>query len=169
MSNTQSEHTIEGIDKLKELVEAINICLFCTDLKTNDGATTRPMSAVKVCDQGNIWFFNQKDSEKNKEILNDPKVQLFFAHPGKGSYVVVNGDATITTDREKIEELWTPDVKIWFDEGKDDPNISLIKVTPSSAYFWDTDGNRMINILKMAASFVTGTNLVSGTEGEIKI
>ena len=169
MSNTKSEYSVEGIDKLKELIESINICLFCTDLKTNDGATTRPMSVAHVCDQGNIWFFNQKDSEKNKEINNDPKVQLFFAHPGKGSYMVVNGDAIVTTDRDTIEELWTPDVKIWFDEGKDDPNISLIKVTPSSAYFWDTDGNRMINILKMAASFVTGSNLVSGTEGEIKI
>lgn len=167
MSDTKNKYLIEGIDKLKELVDAINICLFCTSLKTHDGATTRPMSAIKVCDQGNVWFFNQKDSDKNKEIQNDPKVQLFFAHPGKGSYVVVNGDASIITDRAKIEELWTPAAEIWFDKGVDDPNISLIKVTPSSAYFWDTDGNQMINLIKMAASYVTGTNLVSGTEGEI--
>ncbi|MCL6460803.1 MAG: pyridoxamine 5'-phosphate oxidase family protein [Flavobacterium micromati] len=167
MSDKNNEYSVEGIDKLKSLAEAINICLFCTNLKTHDGATTRPMSVVHVCDQGNIWFFNQKDSEKNKEIEQNPTVQLFFAHPGKGSYMVVNGEASITLDRNKIEELWTPAVEIWFEKGKDDPNISLIKVNPSSAYFWDTDGNRMINLLKMAASFVTGTNLVSGTEGDI--
>jgi len=169
MSDKNNEYSVEGIDKLKSLVEAINICLFCTNLKTHDGATTRPMSAAHVCDQGNIWFFNPKDSEKNKEIEQDSTVQLFFAHPAKGSYMVVNGDASITTNRAKIEELWTPAVEIWFEKGKDDPNISLIKVTPSSAYFWDTDGNRMINLIKMAASFVTGTNLVTGTEGDIKI
>jgi general stress protein 26 len=127
------------------------------------------MGAVKVCDQGNIWFFSEKDSDKNKEIEQDSNVQLFFAHPGKGSYMVVNGEAIISTDREKIEELWTPVVNIWFKEGKNDPNISLIKVKPTSAYFWDTDGNQMINFLKMAASVVTGTNLVSGNEGEIKL
>ena len=169
MSDNETKPTIEGVDKLKELVEAIRICLFSTKLKTQDGATTRPMSAVKVCDKGNIYFFNQKDSDKNKEIEEDPKVQLFFSHPAKGSYLVVNGTASITTDRKKIEELWNPAVEIWFEKGKDDPNISIIKVTPSSAYFWDTDGNQMINILKMAASFVTGTNLVSGSEGEIVI
>ena len=167
MSDQANEHTVEGIDKLKSLVEEINTCLFCTNLKTNDGATTRPMGAVKVCDQGNIWFFDQKNSDKNKEIEKDPKVQLFFAHPAKGSYMVVNGDATIVTDRQKIEELWNPMVSIWFKDGKDDPNVALIKVAPNSAYFWDTDGNQMINFLKMAASVVTGKNLVSGSEGEI--
>jgi general stress protein 26 len=35
--------------------------------------------------------------------------------------LVVNGDASITTDRAKIEELWTPAVEIWFKrKGKDD-------------------------------------------------
>ena len=68
MSDQANEHTVEGIDKLKSLVEEINTCLFCTNLKMNDGATTRPMGAVKVCDKGNIWFFSEKDSIKNKEI-----------------------------------------------------------------------------------------------------
>ena len=81
--------------------------------------------------------------------------------------MVVNGEASIVTDRQKIDELWNPAVAIWFKDGKDDPNIALIKVAPNSAYFWDTDGNQMINFLKMAASVVTGKNLVSGSEGEI--
>ncbi len=169
MSVKENNYTIEGIDKLKSLVKDISICLFCTNIKNNDGSTARPMSATHVCDKGNIWFFDKKDSDKNKEIAKDPNVQLYFAHPSKGSYLVVNGEASIVTDRKKIEELWSPVVKIWFKEGKDDPNISLIKVEPKSAYFWDTDGNQMINFLKMAASVVTGTNLVSGTEGEIKV
>jgi general stress protein 26 len=65
--------------------------------------------------------------------------------------------------------LWSPFLNICLKEVKHDPNISLIKVKPSSAYFWDTDGNQMINFLKMAASVATGTNYVTGTEGEIKI
>ena len=31
-------------------------------------------------------------------------VQLFFSHPGKSSYLVVNGEAAIILDKEKIEE-----------------------------------------------------------------
>ena len=167
MSDKKNLNKNEAIDKLKSLVEDIKICLFCTDLKTDDGSTCRPMSVIKVCDQGNIWFFSEKNSDKNKAILNDKNVQLFFSHPAKSSYLVVNGEAEIILDKTKIEELWTPVAKIWFKEGKDDPNISIIKVTPTTAYYWDTDGNKMINFIKMLASIVTGTNLVNGKEGVI--
>ncbi|MBC7650276.1 MAG: pyridoxamine 5'-phosphate oxidase family protein, partial [Deinococcales bacterium] len=89
MNNIKDLNHKEAINKLKSLVEEIMICLFCTDLKTDDGSTCRPMSAIKVCDQGNIWFFSEKDSEKNKAIVLDKNVQLFFSHPAKGSYLVV--------------------------------------------------------------------------------
>jgi len=169
MSTTKDLVNKEAIDKLKNLVKDIQICLFCTDLKIDDGSTCRPMSAIKVCDQGNIWFFSEKSSDKNKAIAADKNVQLFFSHPAKSSYLVVNGEAVIKSDKTKIEELWTPAAKIWFKDGKDDPNISIIKVTPTTAYYWDTDGNRMINFLKMVTSVVTGTNLVNSKEGAITV
>ncbi len=169
MNNPENLYSKEAIDKLKSLVDDIMTCLFCTDLKTDDGATCRPMSAIKVCDQGNIWFFSEKDSEKNQAIARDKNVQLFFSHPAKGSYLVVNGEAEIIVDKTKIEELWTPGAGIWFKEGKDDPTISIIKVKPTNAYYWDTDGNRMINFLKMVASIVTGKNSVTGNEGALNV
>ncbi len=169
MSNTENLSNKEAIDKLKYLVDEIMVCLFCTDLKTDDGATCRPMTAIKVCDQGNLWFFSEKDSEKNKAIAIDKDVKLFFSHPGKSCYLVVNGEAEILMDKAKIEELWTPIAKVWFKEGKEDPTISIIKVTPTTAYYWDAEGNKMINFLKMVASVVTGSNLITGKEGAITI
>ena len=169
MSNTENLNKKEAIDKLKSLVDDITVCLFRTNLKTDDGSTCRPMSAIKVCDQGNIWFFSNKNSDKNKAIATDKKVQLFFSHPSKGSYLIVNGESEIILDKTKIEELWTPVAKIWFKEGKDDPSISIIKVKPNNAYYWDTDGNQMINFFKMIASVATGINLVTGKEGAITV
>lgn len=169
MSDIKNLHSKEAIEKLKSLVDEIKICLFCTNLKTDDGSTCRPMSAVQVCNQGNIWFFSEKNSDKNMDIFIDKNVQLFFSHPDKGSYLVVNGEAEIIVDKAKIDELWGPLTKIWFKDGKDDPTISLIKVKTTTAYYWDTDGNRMINLLKMIGSAITGTNLVIGNKGELNI
>ena len=169
MSNVKDLTHSESINTLRELVEEINICLFCSNLKTDNGSTCRPMGAQKVCEQGNIWFFSEVNSDKNREIKQDKHVQLFFSHPSKSSYLVVNGEAEVIIDKNKKDELWTPFAKIWFKEGKDDPNISIIKVKPTTAYFWDTDGNKMINFFKMIASVVTGTNLVSGMQGELKV
>jgi len=169
MSDTENLQTQGGIEKLKELVEDINTCLFCTNLKVDDGSTCRPMDAQEVDDEGNLWFFSDINSDKNREVLEDRLVQLFFSHPGKNSYLVVNGAAEILKDSKKIDELWSPVIKTWFKEGKDDPNISLIKVNTKSAYYWDVDGNRMINFFKMVASAATGTNLVNSKEGPIKV
>ncbi|WP_309609955.1 pyridoxamine 5'-phosphate oxidase family protein [Flavobacterium sp.] len=169
MSNSEKNIENEGVKKLIELVDNITICFFCTDLKAGDGATATPMSAQKVDEEGNIWFFSGKDSDKNKEISKDKDVQLFFSHPGKSSYVVVNGEAEIVTDIEKIKELYTPAIKIWFKEGVEDPNISLIKVATKNAYYWDTVGGIAINCIKMIASVVTGKNLVEGVEGNITV
>lgn len=159
----------EGIEKLKDLVDDIKICLFCTHLKTNDGSTARPMAAQAVDDEGNLWFFSGLDSDKNREIKLDNHVQLFFSDPSKSSYLVVNGEAHEVIDQQKFEKYWSPLVKAWFEGGKEDANLSLIKVVPKSSYYWDVDGNRMINFLKMIASVATGTNLVTSEQGSITI
>lgn len=148
MGTTDNLPQPASIQKLKELVGEINICLFCTNLKTDDGSTCRPMEALKVCDQGNIWFFSDVNSDKNKEIKEDKHAQLYFSDPSKKNYFIVNGDAEVIIDKEKTKELWSPMIKTWFKGGKDDPTISIIKVKPQSAYYWDADGNKMINFLK---------------------
>ena len=169
MENTTNLESEEGIEKLKDLVDDIKICLFCTHLKTNDGSTTRPMAAQGVDDEGNLWFFSGLDSEKNREIEQDKNVQLFFSDPSKSSYLVVNGEAHEVIDQQKFDEHWSPLMKTWFKEGKEDPNLALIKVVPKSSYYWDVDGNRMINFLKMIASVATGTNLVTSEQGSITV
>ncbi len=138
-----------GVDKLKELANAIKVCLFCTDLKADDGATCRPMTVLNVDAEGDLWFFSPVLSAKNHAIKADSQVQLFFAHPPKGSYMIVNGNAEIIMDASKVAELWSPEQETWFKGGKTDSNIAIIKVTPKNAYYWDTDGDRMVNIFKI--------------------
>ena len=169
MENIKNLSANEGLEKLKELVNAINICLFSTNLQKNDGATFRPMSAQEVDEDGNIWFFSGIDSDKNLEIKKDNLVQLVFSDPSKSSFLIVNGEAEIIIERKKIEELWSPAIKIWFVKGKDDPNISLIKVKTQTAYYWDTEGNKMINFFKYLASVATGSNLTMGVNGSIRV
>jgi len=88
------------------------------------------MATQEVDEEGNIWFMSDRSSDKNKEIDKDNKVQLFYSHTGNYEYLSIFGRAEIVNDRSKIEELWSPMAKTWFKEGKEDPNISLIKVTP---------------------------------------
>jgi len=166
--NEQNLSGQDAIDKLSELIKNESICFFCTQL-TQQPITTRPMSTQKVDEQGNIWFMSSIKSGKNEEIAQDNTVQLFYSNPSSYEFLSVLGTASIVTDREKIHEMWTPFAKAWFEDGKDDVDISLIKVTPQSAYYWDTKNNKMISMIKMFAAMVTGSAPDDGIEGTLKV
>ena len=158
-----------AIEKIREIAKDANICMFVTDLG-NLPLAGRPMATQEVDEEGNIWFMSDRNSDKNKEIENDDKVQLFYSHTSNYEYLSVFGKAEIANDRSKIVELWTPMAKTWFKEGKDDPNISLIKVIPEDAYYWDTKNNKMVSLVKFAMGAIGITPKDDGgIEGKLKV
>lgn len=168
MSNHENLTSKEGIDKIKDLAKDIRTCMFCTKVD-NLPFKTRPMATADVDDEGNLWFFSSAASNKNDEIKNDELVQLIYAKNSDNHFLSVTGKAHIIKDRQKIDELWNSMVKAWFPEGKDDPNISLLKIIPQDAYYWDTKNGKMITLLKIAAAVITGNKPDAGLQGKIKV
>lgn len=158
----------EAIVKIKELVDHTNICLFVTNF-SNTPLQTRPMATQEVDDEGNFWFFSGEDSNKNLEIAEDARVQLFYSNPSKYEFMTVYGHAIISEDRGKIEKLWNPIAKAWFKGGKDDPTLSVIQVIPDEAYYWDTKHSKMISMIKILSSVVSGKTMDDGVEGKLRI
>lgn len=156
----------EAVEKIKELVKHNSICIFTTNIQ-DEPTTGRPMTAKQVDDAGNLWFLSAVDSNKNEQIANDPWVELYFSNPSDSEFLIVYGKASISRDRQKIEDIWTPIAKAWFKEGKDDPTITAIKVKPEDAYYWDTKSNKMVSMLKILASTVSGKSMDDGVEGKL--
>lgn len=159
----------KAIDKLKELIRHNSICMFSTKLEKDGPAETRPMSVAQVDDDGNLWFLSGKSSKKNHDIATDPRIQLFFANTSDQEYLTVYGNATETTNKQKIKELWNPIAKAWFNDGVDDPDISAIRISPRDGFYWDTKSGRMISLLKILASAVTGKTIEEGVQGKLSV
>ncbi len=144
------------LEKLRELVKDIDFCMLTT---VNEGGDlhSRPMSSNGDIDtNGNIWFFTSVSSHKVSEIEKLPKVNVSFADPGNQRYISVSGTAELVRDRAKIDELWRPQFKIWFPEGKDDPEIALLRVRLEKAEYWDSPGSTIGYALSFVSSLVTG-------------
>lgn len=127
------------------------------------------MNVRQVDDDGSLWFLSAVDSHKNQEITVDPHVNLYFQGSSHSDFMVLNGTATIGRDRAKIEELWHPVIKTWFTEGKDDPRITVIKVTPTDGYYWDTKHGDMVAGAKMIVGAVIGKTLDDSIEGTLNV
>lgn len=168
MSEIKNLRAQEAIDKIKNITDDIKTCMFCTSA-LGVLFETRPMATQEVDDEGNIWFLSAKNSHKNQEIKQDDQVQLVYADNSTSTYMVIYGHADVFYDRQKVEELWNPLIKTWFNEGKDDPNISIIRVRPDDAYYWDTKNGRMVSFLKIVAGAVMGKETDDGIEGKLDV
>jgi general stress protein 26 len=158
----------EAIAKLKELAEGIGTCMFCTEL-AQAPFNTRPMAVREVDEAGDIWFISNAESNKNHEIKQDDKVQLIFAKNSSAHYLSVFGEADIFKDKEKMDEVWTPIAKAWFEEGKNDPDATLIRVRPSETYYWDTVDGKIFTLIQIVISAVTGKEMDGGVEGNLNV
>lgn len=158
----------EAVEKIISLVKEIKTGIFVTEL-TKTPLQSRPMSIQDIDNEGNLWFISSANSNKNFEILKDNHVQLFFANNASSQYISIYGEASIYKDQAIIDQLWTPVAKAWFEEGKNDPNVTVIKVVPSDAYYWDTKDGKVISLLKMAGSALFGNTADIGVEGKLKL
>ena len=158
----------EALEKIRELVGKAKNCFFCTTAA--DGRTgTRPMNVRKVDDRGDLWFLSASDSQQKEELARDPSVQLYFQGSSHSDFLHLRGRATISTDRSKVDELWEPVIKTWFTGGKDDPRITVIRVTPTDGYYWDTKHGNTIAAAKMLLGAAIGTTLDDSIEGTLSL
>lgn len=158
----------DALEKLKEIAEAARICMFVTHTDARP-LPSRPMALQGVDENGMLYFFSAADSDKNREIKHDSYVELFFQNTGKSEYLSIYGKATISQDKEKIKELWSVWAKAWFQDGPEDPKLSLVSVHPEECQYWDTKHNKMIQLFKIATSIISGKVMDDGVEGELKI
>ncbi len=159
----------EAIKKMKEITDKNKTCYFCTHATDGVPMAVRPMSLQQLDESGNFWFLSSNDSHKNQEIQQDHAVHLLFQGSEHSDFLSVHGNASISHDKQKIKELWEPLAKVWFTEGKEDPRISVIKVTPIKGYYWDNKHGNAIAFVKMAAGALTGYTFDDSIEGEITL
>jgi hypothetical protein len=70
-------------------------------------------------------------------------------------------------DRAKIDELWKPFLKAWFPEGKDDPQIALIRVDVDHAEYWDAPSSTMVKVVGFLKAVTTGEIYAPGENKRI--
>src|SRR5262245_36282028 len=106
--NHQDLRSDEAVRKIREVVDHAQSCFFCTTDSTGAWCGARPMHVRKVDDDGNLWFLSAADSRKNAELARDPSVQLYFHGAARAEFMCLSGEATVTTDRGRIADLWDP-------------------------------------------------------------
>ncbi|MFA6113891.1 MAG: pyridoxamine 5'-phosphate oxidase family protein [Sphingomonas sp.] len=89
-------------------------------------------------DHGPIWFFTSKEADLTKELRDGHgnRALAHFASKGHDLFASIHGSLSLSEDRGVIDRLWNPFVAAWFEGGKDDPKLQLLRLDPDRAQIW---------------------------------
>ncbi len=87
-------------------------------------------------DRGPIWFFAAKDSDFVRAVGAAHGAVAHFVAKGHDVFASLDGEIFADNDRAVIDRLWNPFVAAWYEGGKDDPNLQLLRFEPHSGQAW---------------------------------
>lgn len=96
----------------------------------------QPMTQFPEREEGVLWFFTRKDTDLVRQIgegkamfiLQDDKFQA-----------CIGGRLAVSNDRARIDRFWNPVVAAWYQDGRDDPQLALLRFDMEDAELWLTD------------------------------
>jgi general stress protein 26 len=104
-----------------------------------DEDPARPMSGQILHDadeRGPIWFFTAKDTTLVRALGSSHPATLEFASKGHDLFASVRGELLLDDNRARIDDLWNAFVAAWYEGGKDDPKLQLLRFEPTHAQVW---------------------------------
>ena len=113
----------------------------------------RPMTAQIEGDKGPLWFFTAKDSALVQKLSEGHRAFAAFSSKGHDLFASIKGNLSLSNDRAVIERLWNPFVAAWYEGGKDDPKLALLRLDAEHAEIW-------LN----ASSLVAGVKMLLGAD-----
>ena len=117
----------------------------------SDPKTAVPMTAQLDKDaDGTIWFF----THRTHPLAGMGPATATFAGKRHDMFARFTGTLSEETSRERTDKQWSPVIEAWFD-GKDDPNLLMLRMDLGQAEIWNSD-----------LGFIDNTRMLLGFEVE---
>ena len=126
-----------------------------------------PMSHYADPDQGALWFITAEGTDLVELVRGGAKqaVHVVSSQGGK-LYARIEGRLELSNDSAKLDELWNAVASSWFEDGKRDDDVRLLKLSIAEAEVWATTGG-MGFLYQVAKGKLTGDKPDMGEHFEV--
>jgi general stress protein 26 len=108
----------------------------------------RPMTAQIEKERGPIWFFTVTDNAIVQQLEHGNRAIATFTSKGHDLFATVHGPLSVDTDPAVVDRLWNRFVAAWYEGGRDDPKLTLLRLDAQQAEIWE-DASSLLAGLKM--------------------
>ncbi len=145
--------TTTDFERVGELIAKARFA-FVTSSATDGRLLSRPLAIQEREFDGDLYFFTMAPSAKTEQVAADSHVNVSLQ--SGDDYLSIAGTASVTRDQAMIDELWNAHAAAWFEQGREDPSVALLKVHAESAEYWTMDSPKPVALLKYAKAIITG-------------
>lgn len=135
-------------------------------LATNKGRAI-PMSHYVDKDAAVLWFITAKDTELAKSAQTGDAAEYLVMSKDEHLYARIDGTVQAVSDPEKVDELWSVFSAAWFEDGRKDDDIQLVRMDLKEAEVWMTGGSLSF-FYEIAKANLTDQTPDAGQHGTIQ-
>ncbi len=129
-------------------------------LKGVEDDRTRPMTAQidvpedgEKEDGGQIYFFGSKTDGVGQAVAQSSAAVATFASKSHNLFAHIHGTLIPSDDKAVVDRLWNPFVASWYKDGKDDPDLQLLRFDTTSADVWEATPGATLKAAALKALF----------------
>ncbi|CAN5300246.1 pyridoxamine 5'-phosphate oxidase family protein [soil metagenome] len=120
-----------------------------------DALHSRPLAVVQDDFTGTLWFFTADPSPKTSDIAQHPEVNVAVGDD-KG-HLSMSGTASVDRDPATIDKYWNPWAEAWFEGGREDPTVALLRVDVDTVELWDMNKPGIAKAFELVKGIITRT------------
>jgi general stress protein 26 len=155
-------------DLVWKYVKQVGTCMMVT-MNGDGGVRARPMRGTIDEPGSAIWFFTDRDTDKDEDVTRDSRACLTFADTHEQTYVSLSGRISLIHDRDEIAAHWNEGAEAYFPAGKDDNTVVLMKFTAEAGEYWDAPSSPIVLAIKFLQAKVSGERPELGTQGAARL
>lgn len=155
----------EEVRKVVDIINDLRVGMLTTHAA--GGLLSRPLTAMEVKEDGDLWFFSTSDTDVVREVEANSEVNVSFSD--KKQWVSVSGRATVVRDVAKKKELWNSAVETFASEGPESPKTVLLRVDSDSAEYWENPGGVASLVTSWVKEKFTGDSEHPGKSNTVEL
>jgi general stress protein 26 len=141
-----------------------------------EDSRTRPMTAqvdrrdgTDKEDGGQLYFFASKSEHLVEGLGQGGRAVATYASKGHKLFAHIHGNLAPSDDRAVIDRLWNPIIASWYKDGKDDPDLQLLRFDTENADVWEAATGATLKAAALKALFDVDPGKEHGKDHQAKI
>lgn len=101
-----------------------------------EDAHAQPMTAFFDKDHGPLYIFTSRDNGLVQKLAQSHNAIANFVGKGRDLFATIHGRLSVDNDPATIDKYWNSQIAAWYEEGRQDPKITLLRFDADQAEIW---------------------------------